>query len=466
MLLFIGTAYIVLDNSQTAIEKVKIVDGTREKDRDIHLLDVETRLAYESTMAYMILKNDTLVQDYEAVKVNYNRRLDVLKINIEDDEQDLNLEALEKLLADFEKFNENIIFLVKQGKEKEAIEFWRRGRGVERTRQIGSYIEKIIAREEKIFQENQKIQNDSLVSLSNTVWVLTGLSLLVSIAVGWVLISGMVERMNREAQAIAAASIQIASTVEEQERVAAQQASSVNQTTTTMQQLNASSRQSAQQAEAAATSARQIMLVASGVGVGEDQLDSKSSLRDKSKQIATQVMTLSEELRQIYSITTVVSEIANQTNMLAINAAVEGVRAGDAGKGFGVVAVEIRKLADQSRKSAQKIEDIIQNLEKAADATVKVTEEGTQAVDKMVKSISEISLNIQQISFTAEQQATAVSQVMEAMTHINNGARATASGIAQTKVSTENLNHTAQKLKELVWFKFSRSQPGDIVSLN
>lgn len=450
MLLFISTAYIVFRNSQTVLEKVETVDATRDKERAIHIIDVETRIAYESTIAYMLQKNDALAQDYEPAKAKYNEIIDVFNANIQDDEQKGNLEKLEDLLADFEGFNEKIISLVNQGKEKEAIEFWRRGRGVERTRQIGSQIEKIIAREDKIFRENQKIQNDSLINLSNTVWVLTGLSLLVSIAMGWVLISGMVGRMNGEAQAIAAASVQIASTVEEQERVAAQQASSVNQTTTTMHQLSASSRQSAVQAEAAATSARQIMVVASGVGAGEDQLNGKSSLKDKSKQIATQVMTLSEELRQIYSITTVVSEIANQTNMLAINAAVEGVRAGDAGKGFGVVATEIRKLADQSRKSAQKIEDIIQNLERAANATVKVTEEGTQAVDEMVKSINEVSLNIQQISFTAGQQATAVSQVMEAMTHINNGAQATASGIAQTKISTQNLNQTAQKLKELV----------------
>ncbi|HIK09100.1 MAG TPA: chemotaxis protein [Oscillatoriaceae cyanobacterium M33_DOE_052] len=450
MLLFIGSAYIVFRNSQTSLEKVEAVDATRDNERNIQIINVETRRAYESTIAYLLQKNDAFVQDYEAAKANYTEVVEVFQQNNTDDEQKVNLEELDNLLADIELFNEKIISLVNQGKEKEAIELWRRERAVERTRLIGNQIEKILARGDKIFRESQKIQNDSLISLSNTVWILTGLSLLVSIGMGWLLISGMVERMNREAQAIAAASVQIASTVEEQERVASQQASSVNETTTTMHELSASSRQSAQQAEAAAISARQIMVLASGVVAAEDHFNGKSSLKDQSKQIAAQVIGLTEQLRQIYSITTVVSEIANQTNMLAINAAVEGVRAGDAGKGFGVVAAEIRKLADQSRKSAEKIEDIIKHLEKAANSTVKVTEEGTQAVDEMVKSINDVALNIQQISYTAGQQATAISQVMEAMTHINNGARATASGIAQTKVSTENLNTTAQKLKELV----------------
>ena len=450
ILLFIGSAYIVFDNAQIAQQKVEDLDTARRREREINVIGVRARVAYRASISYLLQNNAFLVEEYEKSKAQYREKLESVKKLVEDEQQKESLAKLEPLLDELEQFNERLISLVKQGKAQEAIGIWRREQGSERTLGIGDLIDAITAREEFIVTQNQKIQDEALEKLSNAVWMVTVLSVLVSIAMGWVLISGMVGRMNREAQAIAAASIQIASTVEEQERVATQQASSVNQTTTTMHELSASSRQSAQQAEAAASSARQIMVLASGAAAAEDHFQSKSSLKDKSKQIAAQVITLSDELRQIYSITTVVSEIANQTNMLAINAAVEGVRAGDAGKGFGVVAAEIRKLADQSRKSAQKIEDIIKSLEKAANATVKVTEEGTQAVDEMLKSINDVALNIQQISYTAGQQATAISQVMEAMTHINNGARATASGIAQTKVSTENLNTTAQKLKELV----------------
>ncbi|WP_199249345.1 CHASE3 domain-containing protein [[Phormidium] sp. ETS-05] len=314
----------MFDNGQLARERVEELDLSVAMAREINFVAIQTQIAHRSAIAYLIQKDNRVTKSYADAKKLYREKLQNLEQIVQDEEQKKRLDTLEPLLADMEEFNEQMIDLVNQGKEKEAIEIWKRQSGVDRHQAIGKLLDEIVAGEEAIIAKNKEVQDEALKRLIDVVLIVTVLSVLVSISMGWVLISGMVGRMNREAQAIAAASIQIASTVEEQERVAAQQASSVNQTTTTMHELSASSRQSAQQAEAAATSARQIMVLASGAGAAEDHFQSKSSLKDKSKQIAAQVITLSDELRQIYSITTVVSEIANQTNMLAINAAVEG----------------------------------------------------------------------------------------------------------------------------------------------
>ncbi len=85
---------------------------------------------------------------------------------------------------------------------------------------------------------------------------------------------------------------------------------------------------------------------------------------------------LSEQIGQIYNITNLVGDIANQTNMLALNAAVEAARAGEQGKGFAVIATEIRKLADQSRKSAERINNLVTDIQNATNTTVIVTDEG------------------------------------------------------------------------------------------
>jgi methyl-accepting chemotaxis protein len=287
---------------------------------------------------------------------------------------------------------------------------------------------------------------------------------------------------------IVSSATQIGSTVEQHERIASQQASSVSETTTTMDELNASSRQSAEQAEAGEKNAQKVLkmveegtagarqvlelgeegtkaahevlqLAQNGTKVVTQTVHGISYLEEKVVSLANQIMRLSQQINQIGTITNMVSEMASQTNMLALNASVEAVRAGDSGKGFGVVAAEIRKLADQSRNSAEKINDLVIDIQNSINATVMVTDEGkinakesienseksAQAFNGVVSAINEVILRNQsmivdainnivlknqqmtleqiqeavmtnkQIALTSQQQAVAIEQVVVAM---------------------------------------------------
>ncbi|MBD1878025.1 MULTISPECIES: methyl-accepting chemotaxis protein [unclassified Coleofasciculus] len=264
---------------------------------------------------------------------------------------------------------------------------------------------------------------------------------------------------------IVTSSSEIAATVEQQERTAAQQAASVNQTTITMDELGASSQQSAEQAEAAATGSRQVLSLTEGgsQAVGRT-LEEMALLKDRVGAIASQILRLSEQTNQIGNISGLVSDLANQTNMLALNAAVEAVRAGEHGKGFAVVAAEIRKLAEQSKKSAGKINVLVSDIQNAINVTVMVTDEGTKTVEAGVKTaqgtaqaftgvadaIENIAINSQQISLSAKQQAIAIQQVVDAMSSLNVAAKENASGITQTKIGIQRLNEAALNLKSVV----------------
>ena len=272
-------------------------------------------------------------------------------------------------------------------------------------------------------------------------------------------------RLTRTINTLASSSTQISATIEEQERIASQQAASVNETTTTMDELEASCRQAAEQAKAAVTAAQQALgLVQGGTQAVEETLEGMFTLEKKVGAIAEQILYLSEQADQIGSISQLVSDLANKTNILALNSSVEAARAGEHGKGFSVVANEIRKLADQSEKSAEKINALVSEIQSAINSTVMVTDEGTKTVAAGVQvtrktnqafagvadAVNKVVLNNQQISLNLKQQVDAMQQIVEAMETINKGAKETASGISQTKSGTEQLNEAALVLKRIV----------------
>ena len=264
---------------------------------------------------------------------------------------------------------------------------------------------------------------------------------------------------------IVSSSTEIAATIEQQERIAVQQAASVNQTTTTMDELSASSRQSAMQAESALENASHVLnMAAEGSKVVQKTQQGMLNLTEKVGGIAEQVLHLSQQTNQIANITNLVSDLANQTNMLAINATVEAVRAGEQGKGFGVVAREIRRLADQSKQSAAEINDLINDIQNAINKTVMVTDEGNTTLDNSLKltegtaqtfnhvanAINSVVVSSQQIYLNTKQQALAIEQVVDAMNALNKGSAEAASGITQSRIGTQKLNQAALNLRYVV----------------
>ncbi|WP_460194195.1 methyl-accepting chemotaxis protein [Thermosynechococcus sp. FA-CM-4201] len=279
------------------------------------------------------------------------------------------------------------------------------------------------------------------------------------------IIKRIISLLSRLSTQIATSSNETAAALAEQEKVIAQQAASVNQTTTTMEELGASSRQSAEQAEASAAGAKQAMELATyGKETVQQTVQGIEALRGNVMAIAEKIMQLSEQTTQVTAISELVADIANQTNILALNAAVEAARAGEHGKGFSVVAQEVRKLADQSKKSAEKITTLIREVQAAMNGTVMVTDEGMKATNECAKlahttsetfatianAIDAVHLNSQQIALSSKQQAVGVQQAISAMNAINLGAQETSTSVSQIKTATQQLVEAAETLQNSV----------------
>jgi CHASE3 domain sensor protein len=415
---------------------------------------------------YLINKNQEFLTDFHTGAELALQSADNVAPTVKDPEQRIRLQRMRELIKQYyEGTNEDIVRLVLQNQTATAIAVFNTEKYKKVVNEFLKVNREFRERELNLVNQKTKMTKEALSFLVSTLLVGSVLLVLFGAGLAWLISSGIVATIDRAISSIASSSTEIAATVEEQERMASQQAASVNQTTTTMDELGASSRATSEQIETAASQAMQALSLA-GVGTKavEETLKAMATLKTKVEDLQGQIMQLSEQTDRIGNISTLVSDLANQTNMLALNAAVEAVRAGEHGKGFGVVASEIRKLADRSKKSATQINLLVADIQKAINSTVMVTDEGTKTVESGVNIASEtaaafagvanainnVVLSSQQVSLNAKQQAVAIEQVVEAMNSLNQAAAQTASGITQTKVGTQKLNEAALDLKAII----------------
>lgn len=272
-------------------------------------------------------------------------------------------------------------------------------------------------------------------------------------------------RLKKAIEEIGLASTELAATVKEQERVSHQQASAVHQTTASMDELSATSKSCAEEVEVVSAAASEALSIKkNGARSVVKSQRSMAELKEEMEVMQETIIILKEESDRIGRISLAVSNLANATNLLALNASVEAVRAGTEGKGFAVVAQEIRKLADQSKASSREINAIIVDIKNAVASLEKATNTSTNAVEKnlevaektdkaftgFAEAIQRVVVNNQEIFLNTKKQAIAIHQVVEAMNSINQGAAENAAGIAQVRQGAEKLNDAASNLRTVV----------------
>ena len=465
VILLIISGIIVWWNAKIVRQESRALNRSSEISQKIDTLALDIQVFSRATRGYLLDKSPVSLDSVQQSRQTFNQAVQEVGRLLQNPEQIATFQELVEEVKALESINNELVSLVQQGKSEQAIQRWKQADGRVQSEQIEDLLRTFRAREQTMVAESEQLQKEALDHLT---WAIIGAiacSLILTFILGSWIVSAIANRMNQAAGSVASSSTEIAATIDQQERAATQQAASVNETTTTMDELGASSRQMTQQADDAAASAREAFDRAEdGTRAVERTLDGMEQLRDKVGAMQGQILRLSDQTNQIGNISTLVSDLANQTNMLALNAAVEAVRAGEHGKGFSVVAAEIRKLADESRKSAEKINALVEDVQTAINSTVMVTEEGTKTVETGVRiardtseafaavqeSVNNVVLNNQQISLNIKQQVSAIQQVVEAMNTINAAAQEAANGISQIKIGTQNLNDAATNLKEIV----------------
>ncbi len=275
----------------------------------------------------------------------------------------------------------------------------------------------------------------------------------------------MVTSIKGNAQEMQTASSGLLLSASQQASSVTQQSAAIAETTATIEQVKASADQAVDLANTVNQNAQIASKVAqNGVETLKETTTGMEEIRERVSKIAEHILALSEQTQQIDEIITSVNELADQSNLLALNAAIEASRAGEHGRGFSVVAQEIRLLAEQSKAATSQVRSILSDIQRATHTTVMATEQGikvadvgSQNISKMNSTILELSDAIKQAAYSAQlisasvrQHSIGMEQISTAMMDINSATSSNLTISRHTRAAAEQLDHMASSLGELV----------------
>ena len=275
----------------------------------------------------------------------------------------------------------------------------------------------------------------------------------------------MIRRVAHVTDKVASASAELSATADEMSKGAQTLTSRTAQTAAAVEEMNATVAEVAGNSGKAAQMAQDTVGTANnGRNVVSETITGMEKISDAVTHSASIISALGKSSDQIGEIVRVIEDIADQTNLLALNAAIEAARAGEQGRGFAVVADEVRKLAERTTKATKEIGDMIRQIQQDTKGAVYAMEEGTakvqggvtlvnrtgDALAQIVQMVTQSADMIRQIAVAAEQQSAATQHIAEDLETVAKVTKESESGATESAKASQDLSILATELQSVV----------------
>jgi methyl-accepting chemotaxis protein len=374
------------------------------------------------------------------------------------------LDDLETLQQQLEQAQQQAVRLALEKKTEEAIAYTIKEF---RPRSIA-----LIEKAKRFYEQQAKLLEKGRIELTEKVnsYTLTLIiaalfAIIVGLTIGTHLSRVITRELRENIAQLSSSSAEILATTTQVASSAAETAAAVSETTATVEEVKQTAQHASQKAKYVSDSAQKASNVSqAGRRSVEEALHVMHRIREQMGSIAESIVQLSEQSHAIGQIIATVNDLAEQSNLLAVNAAIEAARAGEQGKSFGVVAHEIRSLAEQSKQATGQVRTILGDIQKATNVAVLATEQGNKAVEAGVKqssetdeairllsaSINEAAQAATQIAASSHQQMVGMDQVAVAMNNIKEASEQNVAGTRQAELAAQGLHQMGVRLRLLV----------------
>ncbi|WP_437759956.1 CHASE3 domain-containing protein [Sorangium sp. So ce1389] len=426
-----------------------------------HFLDAET-----GQRGFIITGDEAFLEPYEvalrSIDADYEELRRLTADNLVEQER---LDRLRPMMRD--KLEEMRLTIEQRRREgaEAAARTVASGRGRRTMDELRAVAGELRAEEMRVLEARERQATESERRLLATLTAGSTFTILVVAGVGFLIIRGINRRVRSATRRIESSATELQAAATQQAQGSKEQATTSSEVSATMRELLSTSHQIAESTQRVTQIAAD---TAAAARAGDDTVkrarEGIDGVQRQVEQIVLHMLDFGKKSQEIGGILQIINELAEQTNILAINATIEAAGAGDAGRRFGVVADEIRKLADRVGGSTKEIRALIEEIRSAANTTVIATESGSKAVDASARQFGDVATSFRQISelvsstaeasreieLSTKQQATAVEQVNAALLDVARTARETEASSSVTLKTSSELAALSKDLVRLV----------------
>jgi CHASE3 domain sensor protein len=465
-LVIVVIAAVSYQNTASLIDNNGWVDHTWRVRADISDLRLQFSDAEAGVRGYAVTGNDSYLTPYTAAIAQVDTVFnDLRKLTVDNPTQQQRWSQLSPLIDGKLAVMKQTIDLRRTQGVDAAVQLINTNQGQTLMDQIRGALAAADQEEESLLGVRDAAAKESAALATNMV-IFGGLAGLIVVGlIGWFMTRSLNLQIGGAVGHVQSSSAELQSAANQQASGMKEQTISMNEIATTISELLSTSRQIAESSQRVAQIAEQTAVSArSGDSTVDKAHESITGIKRQVDQIVGHMLELGKKSQQIGSVLDIVSELAEQTNILSINATIEAAGAGETGKRFAIVADEIRKLADRVAGSAKEVRGLIDDVRSSVNTTVMATETGSKAVDAGSKQFGDVASAFKaiaslvsttteaarEIELSTKQQTTAVEQVNIAIANVTQAARETEASTSQTLETASLLAATSTDLLKLV----------------